>query len=118
MCKITLADGTVIGNLEMNGNNFISTDTSLKISDLEGKLATVTIQYEDEITGDTITQEMKDVVIDKFEKTPTEVTFVLNEKTTEQKAAEVIKKALETDSENIVDLQLAVVELYEMLIGE
>lgn len=117
MCKITLADGTVIGSLEMNGNNFVSENTTLRIGDFAGKLDTVTVQYEDE-QGEMVTEVMHDCEIDLFELTDTKVTFVINEKSKEKKAAEIIEKALQTDSDNIIDLQLAVVELYEMLIGE
>lgn len=40
--KITLADGTVIDNLRMNGNNYIS-DTELTADMFLGNLSTVTI---------------------------------------------------------------------------
>lgn len=42
MYKITLSDGTVIDNLSMNGNNFVSA-TELTEADFEGKLSPVTI---------------------------------------------------------------------------
>lgn len=115
MCKITLADGTVIGSLVMNGNNFISDNTSLRIGDFEGKLDTVTIQYEGD-DGQMVTEVMNDAVISLFEISATKVTFVLNEKTKVQKAAEQLEKTMKTDYESIVDLQLAVTELYEMII--
>ena len=40
--KITLADGTVINNLKLNGNNFISS-TEIEESIFDGNLLTVTI---------------------------------------------------------------------------
>lgn len=43
MYKITLADGTVLDNLELNGNNFIS-ETPIADSVFLGNLATVTIE--------------------------------------------------------------------------
>lgn len=41
--KITLADGTKLENLGLNGNNFIS-DTKLTEDDFEGKLLNVKIE--------------------------------------------------------------------------
>ncbi len=117
MCKITLADGTTIGNLEMNGNNLISEDTSLSAEMFEGKLDTVTLQYEDE-QGQSVTEEMHDCELVLFVRSNSKIRFVISEKSKQKKAAEVIEKALATDSSNIIDLQMAVVELYEMLIGE
>lgn len=43
MYKITLADGTVLDNLELNGNNFIS-DTLIDDSVFIGNLTSVTIE--------------------------------------------------------------------------
>ena len=40
--KVTLADGSVIDNLTLNGNNFVS-ETELTAADFDGKLAHVTI---------------------------------------------------------------------------
>lgn len=40
--EITLADGTVLSNLHLNGNNFIS-DVEITNENFEGKLDTVTI---------------------------------------------------------------------------
>ena len=40
---ITLADGTVLNNLHLNGNNFISS-VEVTEEDFEGKLDTVTIE--------------------------------------------------------------------------
>lgn len=43
MYKITLADGTVLDNLELNGNNFIS-EKLISDSTFLGNLSTVTIE--------------------------------------------------------------------------
>lgn len=45
--KITLSDGTVINNLSLNGNNFVS-KTPLWAVDFEGKLSHVTIAGPDD----------------------------------------------------------------------
>ena len=42
MYKITLADGTVLDSLQLNGNNFIS-DSKIEKSVFEGNLSPVTI---------------------------------------------------------------------------
>lgn len=54
MYSITLADGTVLGNLVLNGNNFIS-DTPLDASVFEGNLQTV------RITGPGFDETFKDM---------------------------------------------------------
>jgi hypothetical protein len=43
---ITLSDGTVIANLRLNGNNYVS-DTELTEDDFSGKLDGVTIESSD-----------------------------------------------------------------------
>ena len=40
---IILADGTILSNLHLNGNNFIS-DTEITNEDFEGKLSIITIE--------------------------------------------------------------------------
>lgn len=119
MCKVTLADGTIIDNLELNGNNFISSNPRLNAADFEGKMATVTIEYPSEVEGEDPTIEViNDAVLAKLEHDGAYTYFVLREKYADEKAAEVVAAALKTDGNNIVDLQLAVVELYELIIGE
>ena len=51
--KITLADGTVLSDLELNGNNFISA-TKVDTSTFAGKLSSVTINdgTKDEVHSD------------------------------------------------------------------
>ena len=44
--KITLQDGTVLENLKLNGNNFIS-DTIIESSIFQDNLGNVQIEYED-----------------------------------------------------------------------
>ena len=103
MYTITLSDSTVIGNLELNGNNFIS---DVIISDVmfQNNLGTVRIHdgEKEEIHSD-MELVANRVVNDKS-------WFILAEKSEAKKDRE----AIET---NLTDMQLALVEIYESLGG-
>ncbi|MBR4719065.1 MAG: hypothetical protein IKP31_02355 [Lachnospiraceae bacterium] len=73
---MTLADGTQLKNLTLNGNNYIS-KTSLKESDFEGKLQTVTIS-----DGEN-TQVLHNCDLDQLSKVGKEYWFVINERSAE-----------------------------------
>ena len=116
MYKITLADGSFIDNLGLNGENFFSeTPVDEAFFDPE-KMNVVTITCDDpEAEFGTLTIE--DAVLAKFEKIGTETFIVLREKTEAEKKQEALEEVLTRDYDNIVDLQLAIVELYEMIIN-
>ena len=69
MYKITLADGTVLENLELNGNNYIA-EGVIEDSVFEGNLAT-----------------------------------------------ERMEKLLSSNADSITDVQVALAEVYEMILG-
>lgn len=72
--KITLADGSVLDNLGLNGNNFIS-KAEVKKSQFAGKLNSVTIE------GPDGTQEMENADLVQITQMGEEYWFILREKT-------------------------------------
>lgn len=108
--KITLADGTSLENLELNGNNYISS-TAVTEDTFAGKLSSVTIEGPD---GTQTYEDMKLVQISKVGK---KYWFILAEKTTEEKQKELVAAALATNVNGITDLQLALAEVYELIIA-
>ena len=114
MYKITLADGTVIDNLVLNGDNYIAQGMDVDEKTFEGKLSEVVISCDDpEVPSVTLV----DAVLAKCENIDNQTWIVLREKTSQEKAQEKLEAILTADSKNIVDLQLAIVELYEMIIN-
>ena len=105
MYKITLSDGYQLDNLELNGNNFIATR---ELSDVvfEGKLSTVKIFDKETQTEETHTGM---VLISNLVRDG-KSWFILAEKSEEQKERERIENTF-------TDLQMALTEVYEMIIG-
>lgn len=110
MYTITLANGTKLENLELNGNNYIS-ETVIEDSVFEGNLDTVEIS--DGSTTETFTDMrlMSNIVHDNHSW------FVLGEKSAQQKAMERIEKLYTTNADSITDIQIALAEVYEMMLG-
>ena len=108
--KVTLADGTSLDGLDLNGNNYISS-TAVTEDTFTGKLSSVTIEGPD---GTQTYQDMKLVQISKVGKS---YWLILAEKTAEEKQKELAATALATNANSITDLQLALAEVYEMIIG-
>lgn len=105
MYKITLSDGYQLDNLELNGNNFIATR---ELSDVvfEGKLSTVKIFDKETQTEETHT----DMVLISNLVRDGKSWFILAEKSEEQKERERIENTF-------TDLQMALTEVYEIIIG-
>ena len=110
MYKITLHDGTVLDDLELNGNNFIS-EQVIDDSVFFGNLDTVTIS-----NGET-TETYTDMKLLSNRVDGGKSWFVLGEKTEQEKAMERLVSALSVNAESITDVQLALAEIYEMIIG-
>ena len=110
MYTITLANGTKLENLELNGSNYIS-ETVIEDSVFEGNLDTVKIS--DGSTTETFTDMrlMSNIVRDGRSW------FVLGEKSAQQKAMERIEKLYTTNADSITDIQIALAEVYEMMLG-
>ena len=110
MYKITLNDGTVLDDLELNGNNFIS-EKVIDDSVFSGNLDTVTIS-----NGET-TVTYTDMKLMSNRVDGGKSWFVLGEKTAHEKDMERLVAALSVNSESITDVQLALAEVYEMTLG-
>lgn len=81
MYKITLHDGTVLENLELNGNNYIA-EGVIEDSVFADNLATVTI------TDGTATETYEDMVLLSNRVDGGRSWFILGEKTEQQKKEE------------------------------
>lgn len=105
MYKITLADGTTIENLELNGNNFIA---AAVVDDavFKDNMASVTITN---LEDGTIEQIEDGVLLSNIVRDG-KSWLVLGQKSAEQ-------KRLETIDSTFTDLQMALAEVYEMMIG-
>lgn len=101
MYKITFKDGTQLENLELNGNNFIS-PVILSDAVFEGKLGEVRV-FDSETETETVYKDMVLIANRVFDG---KSWFILAEKTEDDK-----------ERERITDMELALTELYEMIIG-
>ena len=110
MYQITLHNGTVLDELELNGNNFIS-EKVIDDSIFNGNLDTVTIS-----NGKT-TETYTDMKLLSNRVDNGKSWFVLGEKTEHEKTMERLVAALSVNAESITDVQLALAEIYEMIIG-
>ncbi len=105
MYKITLADGTTLENLVLNGNNFIA-QTAVNDAVFADNMATVTIT--DTESGST--EQIEDGVLLSNIVRDGCSWIVLGQKSAEE-------KRLEAMDDTFTDLQMALAEVYEMLIG-
>lgn len=87
MYKITLNDGTVLENLELNGNNYIS-EKVIEDSVFAGNLATVTI------TDGEKTEVFTDMKLMSNRVDGGKSWFVLGEKTAQEKKEEAMAQEL------------------------
>lgn len=105
MYKITLADGTELNNLVLNGNNFIA-HTAVDDAVFKDNMATVTITNLEDGTA----EQIQDGVLLSNIVRDGKSWLVLRQKSAEQ-------KRLETIDSTFTDLQMALAEVYEMMIG-
>lgn len=111
MYTITLNNGTVLDNLELNGNNFISNEI-IEDEVFEDNLDMVTI-----FDGNN-TEIYTDMRLLSNRVDNGQTWFVLDKKSEQQKTMERIEKTLADSTNSITDLQVALVEIYEsMLLG-
>ena len=110
MYTITLKDGTKIENLDMNGTNYVSQteiDKSIFTSD---NLSEMTI-FDSETNEETKYEDM--IFIQQMKWMDGTYYLAFREKTQEEKLAE----AIINNTDSVTDLQLAIAELYETVIG-
>lgn len=105
MYKITLADGTTLENLVLNGNNFIAA-AAVDDAVFKGNMATVTITNLEDGTA----EQIEDGVLLSNIVREGCSWLVLGQKSAEE-------KRLEAMDDTFTDLQMALAEVYEMLIG-
>ena len=105
MYKIILADGTTLENLVLNGNNFIA-QTAVDDAVFKDNMAAVTIT--DMENGST--EQIEDGVLLSNIVRDGKSWLVLGQKSAEQKRQETIDSTF-------TDLQMALAEVYEMMIG-
>ena len=110
MYQITLHDGAVLDDLELNGNNFIS-EKVIDDSVFSGNLDTVTIS-----NGET-TETYTDMKLLSNRVDGGKSWFILGEKTEQEKTMERLVESLSVNAESITDVQLALAEVYEMILG-
>lgn len=110
MYKITLADGTVLKNLELNGNNYIS-EGVIDDAVFNDNLATVTI------TDGKTTETYEDMVLISHRVDGGRSWIVLGEKSAQEKAMERINAMLSSAADSITDVQMALAEVYEIILG-
>lgn len=103
MYKITLKDGTILNNLTLSGNNFTSQEI-ISNSTFENNLDTVIVEDEERSETHTNMFLVTNRTIDN------KSCFILAEKTPQQIQSESL------DS-NITDIQMALVDLYESILG-
>lgn len=104
MIIIKLSDGTQLKNITLNGDTFVS-QSEIQDSVFEGKLSTVEITDEE-------SKEVKvlhDAQLLLNTAFGDEWWFVIQEKSSDEKAQEAATKAL-------TEVQMALAELYEMII--
>lgn len=87
MYKITLHDGTVLENLELNGNNYIA-EGVIEDSVFTDNLATVTI------TDGAATETYEDMVLLSNRMDGGRSWFILGEKTEQQKKEEALNRRI------------------------
>ena len=110
MYKITLADGTVLKNLELNGNNYIA-EGVIDDAVFKDNLSTVTI------TDGKTTETYEDMVLLSNRVDGGRSWIVLGEKSAQEKAMERINAMLSSAADSLTDVQMALAEVYEMMLG-
>lgn len=99
MYTMTLSDGTQLKNLKLNGNNWITSE-AITENTFSGKLNKVSV------TDGKTTQEYTDQTLVQIQQYGNEYWFILGEQTQDEKI-----------NQSITELQVALAEVYEMMIG-
>lgn len=107
MYTITLANGTKLTGLDMNGTNYVSKE---KVDETIVKDNLSTMKVSD---GETETTYTDMVFIQQMEWADGTFYLAFREKTKEEK----LVAALNATSNSITDVQVALAEVYEMVLG-
>lgn len=108
MYTITLADGTKLKNLDMNGSNYVSKEKVDESIFTDANLATVTVS-----DGETETTYTNVVFIQQMAWVDGTFYLAFREKTDREKLVDTIT----ANSSSVTDLQEALAEVYEMILG-
>lgn len=108
MYTITLADGKKLTGLIMNGTNYVSKE---KVDETIFKNNLSTMKVFD---GETETTYTDMIFIQQMEWSDGTFYLAFREKTKEEKLSEFITKNIN----EMTDIQCALVEIYEMIIGD
>lgn len=108
MYTITLADGTKLEELDMNGTNYVSKEKVDESIFTDANLATMKIS-----DGETETEYKDMVFIQQMEWADGTFYLAFREKTDEEK----LLAAVIANASSVTDLQEALAEVYELVIG-
>lgn len=108
---ITLADGRKLTNLGKNGDNYVSQE-KVDESIFKDNLSIMTVTDDN---AETVYHNMEFIQQQKWVDGTWYLAF--REKTSQEMAMEALKKAVLDNESNMTDLQLALAEVYEMMLG-
>lgn len=107
MYTITLANGEKIRNLEMNGTNYVSKNR-IDESIFDNNLSTIKVS-----DGESETTYTDMVFVQQMRWSDGSYYLAFREKTKEEKIIDLIK----TNSDSMTDIQVALTQVYEMVLG-
>lgn len=116
MFTVKLSNGTTLTNLTQNGSNFVS-KTEVTNDTFKDGLENVEVEEYDGSTK-VNTTIIEHGVLETIQHFADGWYFTINEKSEAQLEKEELLKVLTRDSTDIEEMQLAIVELYNMIIGE
>lgn len=108
---ITLADGTELTGLGKNGDNFVSQDR-IDESIFDDNLSVMTV-----FDGETETVYHNVELIQQQKWFDGSWYLAFREKTTQEQTMERLNKAVSENADSMTDLQIALTEVYEMILG-
>ena len=114
MAKIILADGTTFSNVFENGSH-LQIPQKLTKADFEGKMNTITIVHESEEGN--AEEVINDATFVYFRPNDDSVGVSFRSITPQEKKAAALQKIIDDDTTSITDIQLALVELFEIIGG-
>lgn len=112
MYTIKLADGRLIENLDLNGNNYIS-DEKIDDSVFADNLSHVEVTN----TEDGTVEKYDDMFLVQNIQVGHQFWFILEEKDMQTKAFEKIAASLSDNETSITNMEVALAEVFEMMVG-
>lgn len=112
MYTIQLADGRKLEGLGRNGSNYIS-QNKVDVAIFANNLSTMTIRDED--TGEETV--LHDAELIAQQRWPDGWYICFRELSPQEKAFAAIQQALASNADSMTDIQVALAEVYEMILG-